>query len=69
MFLGSINSINRLISKRMSNIYLTSFYWGKLTFSKLRSVFGEHKLTQMPLNAKTSCCNIKIRGLGAKVCA
>ena len=32
MFFSSINEVNRLISKGMSNIY----YWTKLTFSKLR---------------------------------
>ena len=32
-------------------------------FKKLvtRSVFGELQLTQMPLNFKTSCCNLKIK--------
>ena len=32
------------------------------------SRFGELQLTQMSLNFKTSCCNLKIRGLGAKLC-
>ena len=50
----------------------------KLTFSKLwffkfekfdpRSVFGELQLTQISLNFQTSCCNLKIRGRGAKLC-
>ena len=30
------------------------------------SVFGELQLTQISLNFKTSCCNLKIRGLGPK---
>ena len=74
MFLSSIKEMNRLIGKEMSNIYC----WEKLTFSKLpfskfkqlvtRSVFRELHFTQISLNVKTSCCNLKIRGLGAKVC-
>ena len=32
------------------------------------SVFVELQLTQISLNFKTSCCNLKIRGLGAKLC-
>ena len=59
----------------MWNIYLN---WEKLTFSKLqisklkkfvpRSVFGELLLKQIPMNFKTSCYNLKIRGMGAKLC-
>ena len=33
-----------------------------------RSVFGELQLTKI-LNFQTSCCNLKIRGRGAKLCA
>ena len=33
-----------------------------------RSVFGERELTQM-LNFQTCCCNLKIRGRWAKLCA
>ena len=45
----------------------------KLRFSKFRKfvtrlVFGEVQLTQMSLNFKTSCRNLKIRALGAKLC-
>ena len=57
---------------------LKSYYLEKLTFSKprfstfkklvTRSVFGELQLTQISLNFKTSCCNLKIRGPGAKLC-
>ena len=53
--------------------------WKKLTFSKLRffrfekfasrSVFVELQLTQISLNFKSSRCNLKIRGLGAKLSA
>ena len=84
MFFNSVKEINRLrkqinglLSKGMLNIYW-SYYWEKLTFSKLqfskfkklvtRSVFEELQLTQISLNFKTSCCNLKIRGLGAKLC-
>ena len=59
----------------MSNIYLkiTIEMFSKLRFSGFkkfvtRSVFGELQLTQKSLNFKTSCCNLKIRGLGAKLC-
>ena len=55
----------------MSNIYLSFTIEEKLTLSKLRfsqfkkpvtrSVFGELQLTQMPLNFKTSYCNLKIK--------
>ena len=43
------------------------------TLSKLkrfvsRSVFGGLQLTQISLNFNTSCWNLKIRSLGAKVC-
>ena len=75
MFLRSNKEISRLRSKRMSNIYFNSSYRTKLTFSKLRfseskkfvyrSVFNELHLTQMSLNFKTFCCNLKIRDLGA----
>ena len=77
MFFSSAKGINRLISKGMSNIFYL-----KVTIEKNRRsknfdfislnffspvVFGELQLTQLSLNFKTSCCNIKIRGLGAKV--
>ena len=62
----------------MSNISLKVTNWEKLTFSKLRfskfkkfvskSMFGELQHTQISLNFKTSLCNLKIRGLGAKLC-
>ena len=49
--------------KGMSNIYL------KVTIKKsvTRSVFGELQLRQISLNFRTSCCNLKIRGLGARL--
>ena len=82
MFFNSVKEINRLrkeinrlLSKGMSNIYLkvTIETFSKLRFSGFkkfvtRSVFGELQLTQISLNFKTSCCNLKIRGLGAKLC-
>ena len=59
----------------MSNIYLkaTIETFSKLRFSGFkkfvtRSVFRELQLKQISLNFKTSCCNLKIRGLGAKLC-
>ena len=57
----------KLTSKGMPNIcYLT---FSKFQFSKFkkfvsRSVFGELQVTQISLNFKTSCYNLKIRGLG-----
>ena len=67
--------IHRLFSKEMSNIYIKVTIE---TFSKFRLfgfkkfatrlVFGQFQLTQMSLNFKTSCCNLEIRGLGAKLC-
>ena len=59
----------------MSNICLkvSNERFSKLRFSGFkkfvtRSVFGELQLTQISLNFKTSCCNLKIRSLGAKLC-
>ena len=67
--------INSLLSKGMSNIYLkvTIETFSKLRFSGFkkfvtRSVFGELQLTQISLNFKTFCCNLKIRRLGVKLC-
>ena len=52
--------------------YLLKSY-SKLRFSNFkkfvtRSVFGELRLTQISFNFQTSCCNVKIRGLGARLC-
>ena len=52
MFFSSIKEINTLVSKGMPNIYLE-----KLTFLKFR-------LSKF----QTFWYNLKIRGLGAKVC-
>ena len=59
----------------MSDIYLevTIETFSKLRFSGfkkivIRSVFGELQLTRISLNFKTSCCNLKIRRLGPKLC-
>ena len=67
--------MNRLLSKGMSNIYLkvTIEAVSKLQFSGFKKFFtrlgfGELQLTPISLNFKTSCCNIKVRGLGAKLC-
>ena len=58
--------INRLLGKRMSNIYLkvTTETFSKLWcsgFKKFttRSVLGGLQITQILLNFKTSCCNLK----------
>ena len=68
--------INRLISKRMWKFYSNSSQQEKLAFLKLwfckfkkfafRSIFGELQLTQISLNFKTSCYNLKIRNQGGK---
>ena len=42
------------------------YYWEKLTFS--RSVVGAFQLMQISMNFKTSCYDLKIRGLEAQVC-
>ena len=82
MFFNSVKEINRLrketnrlLSKGMSNIHLKVNIetFSKLRFSGFkkfvtRSVFGELRLTQISLNFKTSCCNLKIKSLGTKLC-
>ena len=61
----------------MSNIYLEVTIEKKrgtqnFDFVSLKSSFpgqfGEHQLTQISLNFQTFCCNLKTRGLGAKLC-
>ena len=62
----------------MSNVYLNvtieknwrsqNFYFSKFKKFVSKSVFGELQLTQISLNFKTFCCNLEIRGLGAKLC-
>ena len=52
---------------------VTKLMFSKLQFSKFkkfvsRSVFGELQLRQITLNFQTSCCNLKTRSLGAKLC-
>ena len=69
--------MNSFIIKGMSNIYLEvtiekNWPFQNIDFLRLKkfvskSVFGELKLTQIPLNFQTSCCNLKITGLGAKL--
>ena len=71
--------IHKSLSNGMSNIYLKgTIERKKKTLSKLRfsnfkkfvnrSFFGELQLTQISLDFKNSWCNLKIRGLGAKLC-
>ena len=66
--------INRLLSKGMSNIYLKVTIE---TFSKLflglknlspGQFWGAPTHADIIENFKTSCCNLKIRRLGAKLC-
>ena len=77
MFFSSIKEVNMLISKRMSIMDFKRTLKEKLMLPKLlfysfkssvsRLVFYEPQFTQISLNFKTSCYNIKIRGLEAKV--
>ena len=79
MFFNSIKEINRirkevnrLSRKGISNIYLKVTIeknWGPQNFDflNLKSLFTPTHLTQILLNFKT-CCNLKIRGLGARLC-
>ena len=66
--------MNRILHKGMSNIYLqvTIETFPKLRFFGFNTChqfsFGELQLTQISLNFKTSCCDLKISHLGAKLC-
>ena len=71
MFFSSIKEINRLISKRISNIYLKltikkNWHSQSFDFFVSGSGFGELQLTQISVNFKTSCYKLKTRGLGEK---
>ena len=76
MFFSSIKEINRLLIKGMSNVIdvtIDKEVYSKLRFSKFkkfvsRSIFGELQLMQISSNFQISCCNLKIRGLRAKLC-
>ena len=50
--------------------FFKSYYWEKLTFSKF--LLSKFKIfvsrSQISLNFNASCSNLKIRGLGAKLC-
>ena len=69
---------NRLLSKGMSNIYLKFTNEEKNGRSQNFDLLGLKNLSPSPilgaptkalsLNFKTSCCNLKIRRLGAKLC-
>ena len=57
----------------MSNFWLKSSYWEKVDlknfdFLSLKNLSPGQFFTQISLNFKTSCCNLKIKGLGAKLC-
>ena len=74
MFLRPIKETRRLLRKGMSNVSLNNSHCKKANVSKLwipnfnkfvsRSGFGEFQLTQITMNFKTSCWNLKIEGLG-----
>ena len=51
---------------RKSDVLKTSIFQFKMFVSRL--VFGEFQLMQISLNFQTSGNNLKVRGLGAKVC-
>ena len=34
----------------------------------IKPVFGDLELKHISVNSKTSCCNLKIRSLAAKIC-
>ena len=66
----------KVTTSRNLKYQFKSYHWEKLTFSKLwfskfkkfasRAVFEELQFTRIPLNFKTSCCNLKMGGLAAK---
>ena len=73
MFFNSVKEINRLrkeinrlLSKRMSNIYLKVTIDEKIGRSQNLDFLRLKK--NCHLNFKTSCCNLKIRRMGAKLC-
>ena len=83
MFFNSIKEINRLrkeinrlLSKGISNIYLKINIEEKngrsenFNFLVLKDLSPGHQLQlkKISSNFKTSCYNLKIRGLGAKLC-
>ena len=60
------------MSKTYLKVTVEKMTFPKLRFSKFkkfvsRTVFGESPLIQISLNFKTFCCDLKIRGLGAKL--
>ena len=81
MFFNSIKEINRsrkeinrVLRKGMSSIFLKVTIekkWDQFfKFKKFvsRSIFGDLQLTQIPLNFQSCYWNLKIRGLGKKLC-
>ena len=71
-----LNEMNRLLSKGMSNIYLTvtaEKKWCTQTFEEFKkffsgSIFLGAPTHQLPMNFQTCGCNLKIGGPGAKLC-
>ena len=70
----SRKEINRVLSKAMSNTYLKldiEKNMEKLAFSKLWFSMFKKLVTRSVLGLLVglmSCCNLKMRGLGAKLC-
>ena len=63
-----LKETNRLLSKGMLNVYLQFTIeknWPPQNLDFLS--FGELQLMRVSLSFKTSCCNLKIRGLGVKL--
>ena len=77
MLFSSIKGINRLISKGMSNIYLQvtiekngrsqNIDFKKFVSCSVSQFLRSSNSRRYHLNFQTSCCNLKIRGLGAKL--
>ena len=65
MFLSSNKEINFYLNVTIAKKGRAQFSMFKLFVS--RSDFGEIQLRQMSMNFRTYCCNLKIRGLGAKL--
>ena len=73
-----LKEINRLLSRGMSNIYFKVIIEKKLgthnfDFLSLESLssgqfLGSSNLTQISLSFQTSCCYLKVRRLGEKLC-
>ena len=63
-----LKKINEKIVIKVTIETFSKFWFSGFKKFVSRSVFGELQLTQISLNLKTFCCNLKIRGLGAINC-